>query len=619
MPRRLTFDRDRCLACRSCELACAVAHSQSGVLAEALAEQPLPRRRVTIAQAPQRGSAGDRIAGPHGLAALRCSQCDEPLCVFSCKSGALHRLPDGGAVLDEARCIGCLMCFMVCPFLTTGSRREAEGGRREAEGGRRQGPEGPSDSRTVGAPDLHSEYPVRCDVCAEREAPACVEACPTRALKAVAAVGAARSGRTEFAGRLVVVGSSAAGIAACEAAREAAPACRITVVTADVQNYSRPLLPYALAGRIERRALPWRDHGYLENNLQVDVIDRRRATRLAAEEKTIWLDDGRAVPFDALVIATGARPATMRITGCDLPGVFGLRDLEDLDDLDRLARTSRQAVVIGGGNVGLQVSEALLHRGLQVTIVARSAHLLSQMVDEQAGRRVGELFARHGARLRIGRDVAEIAGDGRVERVVLDDGEHLEADIVVVGKGIQPNIEWLAGSGVRTARGIVVDAAGCTNIEHVFAAGDCAEVQDHVTGRSTVSGIWPVAYEAGRTAGMAAVGVACTSPGLRMNASRFFEVSIISIGEVQAARVAGATEQVVACRADVYRKLVFRGDRLIGAVLFRDVSGAGLYYRLYREALDLGGASADELERCRVQWVAALAGEREWQERRLKA
>ncbi len=100
------------------------------------------------------------MGGPRRLAALRCAQCDEPLCAFSCKSGALHRLPDGAVVLDETRCIDCLMCFMVCPFLTT------------ATGG--QGP---------GVADR----PIRCDVCAERERPACADACPTRALRAVTA------------------------------------------------------------------------------------------------------------------------------------------------------------------------------------------------------------------------------------------------------------------------------------------------------------------------------------------------------------------------------------------------------------------------------------------------
>jgi nitrite reductase (NADH) large subunit len=600
MPRRLTFDRERCLACRSCELACAVVHSQSGVLVEAIAEDPLPAPRVSIA------------SGPRGVAALRCSQCDEPLCVFSCKSGALYRLADGGVEFDESRCVACLMCFAVCPFIgTTGSRRKAEGGRREAEGGRREA----------------EDRPIRCDVCAERETPACVAACPTKALGTARRDLRAQS-PTAFTGRLVVVGSSAAGIAACEAARELAPDCSITMITADARHYSRPLLPYVLAGRIDRDALAWRAQDYLDK-LRVDVIDQRRATRLSPEQKTVWLDDGRHVPFDALVVATGARATSLDVPGWDLPGVYPLRDLADLEDLDLLASSSArlkprpteaspipdprslqrqlQAVVVGGGNVGLQVCEALARRGVDVTVVVRSSHLLSQMLDEEAGRRAGALFARHGVALRTGRDVVEIAGDGRVERVRLDEGECIEADLVVVGKGIHPNVEWLQSSGIRIGRGVVVDRCGRTNLAGVFAAGDCAETDDPITGQATVSGIWPVAYEMGRTAGSAAVGGDRQSPGaLHMNSVRFFDTAIISIGEARTGRVAGATKHVLAARDDVYRKLVMKDDRVIGAILYGDVAGAGLYYRLYRDGVELGGLRAEDLELRRAEWTAAL-------------
>jgi nitrite reductase (NADH) large subunit len=585
MPRRLTFDRDRCLACRSCELACAVVHSSSGGLVEAITEDPPPQRRVTIA------------AGPRGVAALRCSQCDEPVCVFSCKSGALFRLADGGVEFDESRCVDCLMCLMVCPFVTSRNQRS-------------------------GAAD--SSHPVRCDVCARRDTPACVVACPTKALAVAAAAVAAgvstAAPAPHFTGHLVVVGSSAAGIAACEAARELAPDCRITMITADEQHHLRPLLPYVLAERVGRGALTLRTHQHLES-LRVDVIDQTRATRLAAGDRRVWIDEGRAIAFDALVIATGARATTLRVPGCDLVGVYQLRDQPDLDAIElRLREASSttpapgspqrqlRAVVVGGGNVGVQACEALVRRGAAVTLVVRSPHVLSQMLDEEAGRRADALVVRHDISLRTGRDVVEIAGDGRVERVRLDDGEWIGAELVVVGKGIQPNVEWLQSSGVRVGRGIVVDRSGRTSLPGVFAAGDCAEVDDPLTGQCAVSGIWPIAYEMGRAAGSAAVGADRQSPGaLRMNSSRLFDTPVIAIGEVRAERVARASEHVVAVSDEVYRKLVMRDDRLIGALLVGDVSGAGLFYRLYRDGLELGGMQAQDLERRRSEWTAGLA------------
>jgi nitrite reductase (NADH) large subunit len=543
--RRLSFERSRCLACRSCEIACAVAHSAAGTLAGAIDETPVPRRRVTVA------------AGEGGVEAWRCEQCAEPLCVYACKSGALRRDPATGmAAFDEARCVACAMCLMVCPH---GVRLEAE----------------------------HDRV-VRCDVCEGRDVPACVAACPTRAL-GVTTEEPARP-RSDFAGRLVVVGSSAAGVAACEAARELAPACRITMITADEAELSRPLLAYALAGRVGRDALGWRAADHLERDLGVEVI-RGRARELRASSRALVLEDGREVGFDALVVATGARAEGLQVPGAELPGVFRLRDPADLDGILASAAPGRRAVVLGGGNVGLQACEGLLGRGLEVTVVFRSAHLLSQMVDAEAGRRVAALFERHRLVLRPGRDAAAIVGPGRATAVRLDDGEVLPADLVVVGKGIRPNVEWLAGSGVRVQRGVVVDRCGRTSAPGVFAAGDCAEGPDPLTGETAVSGIWPVAQEMGRAAGATAVGLAREAAGaLRMNASRFFGHTIIAVGEVRPERLPGARAEVLAQTDSSYRKLVFRGDLLVGALLVGDVTAAGDFYRRYREAARPPGA-----------------------------
>jgi nitrite reductase (NADH) large subunit len=542
----LAFHRDHCLACRNCELACSVVHSSSGRLETAISEQVPPRRRLTMA------------AGKDGVEAHRCEQCLEPLCAFSCKSGALSRDPASGrVVLDESRCLACYMCLMVCPF---GIR-----------------------------PDPAADRVVRCDLCLDREIPACVEACPTGALGTD--IEPDRRVQSEFEGHVVVVGSSAAGIAACEAAREHAPRCSITLVTADAHpQYSRPLLAYFLAGKIQREELAWRADGYLERDLKVRVLHALRASKLKADTRTIVLDDGTELNFDRLILATGARGIALSIPGAALDGVYALRNLDDLEGIDKRIKSGKRAVVLGGGNVGLQACEALLSRGMIVTVVVSSPYLLSQMVDAEAGRRVAELFTRNGAEVRTGCDALEIVGDGGVQGVRLNNGEVVGADLVIVGKGIRPNVEWLQERGIRIGRGIEVDKCGRTSLPDVFAAGDCAETPDPLTGKLSVSGIWPVAYEMGRAAGCTAVGVEKPSGGaLRLNASRFFGESIISIGEVCPERLDGSFAQVLANRGGVYRKLVYQRGRLAGALLFGDISGAGVFYRLYREGTDLGG------------------------------
>jgi NAD(P)H-nitrite reductase large subunit len=414
-----------------------------------------------------------------------------------------------------------------------------------------------------------------------------VAACPTGALSADTPPDA--RAHSDFDGHVVVVGSSAAGIAACEAAREHAPECSITLVTADTSPYSRPLLSYALAGRLQGDQTDWRGRDYLEHELGVHVLGGRQAVRLDSALGALLLDDGEELGFERLILATGARAAAPAIPGADLKGVFVLRNVEDLDAISEYVgqalSPAKHAVVLGGGNVGLQACEAFLARGLHVTVIAASPHLLSQMVDAEAGRRLADLFRGHGVDVRTGCDAVEvIGGDGRVAAVRLNNGELLPTDLVLVAKGIVPNVEWLRESGLRIGRGISVDLSGRTNVPGIFAAGDCAEAPDPLSGGLAISGIWPVAYEMGRAAGSTAVGMERASAGaLRMNASRFFGESIVSLGEVRPERLEGAHTEIPVNRDGAYRKLVYHNGRLTGALLYGDITGAGVYYRQYRE------------------------------------
>ncbi|MGB7758772.1 MAG: FAD-dependent oxidoreductase, partial [Bryobacteraceae bacterium] len=186
--------------------------------------------------------------------------------------------------------------------------------------------------------------------------------------------------------------------------------------------------------------------------------------------------------------------------------------------------------------------------------------------------------------VRTGRDAVEAMGTTRVEAVRLDNGERLPAGLVLVAKGLVPNVEWLRDSGLRIGRGISVDLSGRSSLPGIFAAGDCAEAPDPLTGRLSIGGVWPVAYEMGRAAGSTAVGIERVSAGaLRMNASRFFGESIISVGEVRPERLEGAHAEIQVNRDGAYRKLVYHNGRLAGALLYGDITGAGSYYRQYRK------------------------------------
>jgi nitrite reductase (NADH) large subunit len=568
MTRRLVFDQDHCLACKSCELACAVVHSESQILSEAIHEFPRPQRRVRMA------------LGKDAVQALRCVQCEEPLCVMSCKSGALARsLDDGQITFDQTRCIGCWMCVMVCP---------------------------------VGvSPDHARQVAVRCDVCLTEETPACVLACPTGGLSVIEQP--QMIGSNDFDGHVVVVGSSAAGIAACEAVRREAPCALLSLVTDERDfTYSRPMLPYLLSGMVDRSDIDWREEGNLSDGLSVSIEPGMTAVQLLPNERSVLLSNGSAVTYDRLIIATGARASLPDIPGIELCGVFALRSLADVEGISDMARSARQAVILGGGNVGLQAAEALSSLGVAVTVIVRSPHLLSQMVDEAAARRVESLFMSKGITVHTGTDIAAILGEAQVTAVRLDNGEELPAGLVIIGKGIHPNVDWLDGSGLRIGRGITVDASCRTNLENVFAAGDCAEAPDPLTGEPSVSGIWPMANEMGYVAGSTAVGIARTIPGaLRMNTSTFFGVPVVSIGVAKESALPDAQACILANDENTYRKLVFHGSQLVGAVLYNNISGAGTFYRLYRERTDIDDVIVTHLkdsdaERVLLEYVEGL-------------
>ncbi|MCU0241242.1 MAG: FAD-dependent oxidoreductase, partial [Vicinamibacteria bacterium] len=297
------------------------------------------------------------------------------------------------------------------------------------------------------------------------------------------------------------------------------------------------------------------------------------------------------------ILATGARAARLGIPGESLAGVFALRNLEDARAIDQAIGTSRRAIVLGGGNVGLQAAEALLARGVHVTVLVGSAHLLSQMADAEIGRRVARRFAEAGAEVRLSARVRAIQGTDRVAGVTLEDGTSLSAACVIVAKGIEPDVAWLKGSGLILGRGVQVDNACRSNLADIYAAGDCAEAQDPHTGRPSVSGIWPLAQEMGRAAGINAAGGEQRIRGaLRMNAARFFGVPIITIGDITTERVEAAQSRVLVQSAASYRRLILHAGRLMSAQLYGDVSGAGLLYRLYREGVDLAGFLREDFD-----------------------
>ncbi len=281
---------------------------------------------------------------------------------------------------------------------------------------------------------------------------------------------------------IVVVGASLAGLRAVEALRREGYDDRLVVIGAEPHlPYDRPPLSKEfLAGEWEPEQLTLRRQPY--DDLDVDWRLGRRATALDLGARELELHDGERVPFDGLVIATGATPRTLAGTP-PLAGVFTLRTLDDALAIRELLEGRPRVVVIGAGFIGSEVAATCKsRRGIDdVTVLEMLPQPLVRGVGPVIGEVMGELHRDHGVDLRCGVTVAGIEGDGRVERVRLGDGTALEADLVVVGVGVAPETAWLEGSGLTIDNGVVCDET-CLAAPGVVAAGDVARWRNPLFG-----------------------------------------------------------------------------------------------------------------------------------------
>jgi len=379
--------------------------------------------------------------------------------------------------------------------------------------------------------------------------------------------------------RYVIVGAGAAGMAAALTLRRMDAAAQIAVVSGEsVEPYARCLLPEVLAGTRTPSSLTlWPDA--LLRREGVTLFSCARAVELRPQERKIVLTGGQEVSYDRLLVATGAKPARPRWG--EAPGVFTLRTMADALALQTAAGRVREAVVAGGGLVGLKAALALKKAGVaRVTVVVKSRRLLSRQLDDQAAAMVQAELTAMGVEFVLGAEVASVVAGpgGGPAGVVLDDARTLAAGLVVAAKGVRPDTELVAAAGGAVGKGIQVDDCLGTSIPGVWAAGDCIEVTDRWTGEKVGAGLWPLACEQGRLAAASLAGrkVAYPAPLTRMNSARFGRVDVISVGSLDGPQALSSFNR------GTYRRLVFDGDRLASYILAGRVEGAGIYTALVR-------------------------------------
>jgi len=398
----------------------------------------------------------------------------------------------------------------------------------------------------------------------------------------------------------IVIGNSAAGLFAVEEIRKHDTQSEIIVLTAEQEpSYSRCLTTYFLAGDIPSSRLYLREEGFAER-LNLTVVYGVEINRIDPERQRVQSTDGREWAYSKLLLAMGASATKLTIPGGNLPEVFTLRTMQDALGINAvLEQGAQKAVIIGGGLVSLKSAYALRKRGLEVTVLISSGQLLSQMLNKGAGDLIQKRLSAHGVKFLLHTTATEITGTDHIQGVLIENLIELEADLVIVGKGVRPNIGNLNDFGFKLGYGVQVDSSLATNIPHIYAAGDIAETWDLVRQKFTVNATWPNATTQGRIAGANMCGGREVYPGsLGLNSVDFFGLSAMSAGITKLPDSKGLGDgdwnqeesQKMAEDLPIYRSLIWQGDVLKGFVLVGDTSQCGVLTGLVKSGRVLSQA-----------------------------
>lgn len=278
---------------------------------------------------------------------------------------------------------------------------------------------------------------------------------------------------------VVIVGGGQAAAQACASLRLFGFSGSITLIGEEAAlPYQRPPLSKAyMKGELAEERLYFKPAAWYEDQ-NIDTVLSVRATQIDRSAQTVALEHGGSVAYDALIIATGSRPRALPVEGADLDGVFDLRDLADVERIRPRMIAGSKLVIVGAGYIGLEAAAVARQMGLDVTVLEMEERVLARVTSPIMSKFFDEEHTRQGAEIRTGARLASLQGaDGKVTNATLADGTELDADIVLVGIGILPNVELAQEAGIACSNGILTDRDARTNDPRVFAAGDCAARQ----------------------------------------------------------------------------------------------------------------------------------------------
>ena len=366
--------------------------------------------------------------------------------------------------------------------------------------------------------------------------------------------------------RFLIIGGGAAGYNAAKAIRERNKTCNIVILSQeDELPYNRPMLTKSLLSDFDCAKIAISPRDWYEKE-GITLLTGVAAASVNPALKQVKTGDGAVLAYDKLIYAAGASCFRPPIPGMEFDNVIAIRSAKDAVRIIRLLPRVKQAVVIGGGVLGIEAAWELRRAGASVTVVETMPRIMSRQLDEGAARMLSMKMEEKGMQLRTGAGVCAIEGGEAAERVVLKSGEVLKADLVIVSTGVVPNVELLFAAGAKKGRAVIVDRHMRTSLADVYACGDCAEC-DGVN-----FALWAQAVDEGYVAGANAAGENLEYRGipgaLTLNA---LDTTLYAVGE-HGASAAYRAEEVRDDAKGVYEKLFYRGERLAGFILIGEMS-----------------------------------------------
>jgi len=393
--------------------------------------------------------------------------------------------------------------------------------------------------------------------------------------------------------KYVIIGGSAGGIGAVEAIREVDPVGTLTVISEEtVPQYSRPMISEYVSREATLETMKYRgDQFWNKNNAQ--ALTGRTAIKIDFTKKQVELEGGTKIDYEKLLIATGGRPFVPRMEGGEKDGVFTFTELSSAKGLESKLEQCKSAVVIGGGLIGVSAAEALVKRGITVTLVELKEHILNLILDEKASEIAEKVLSEAGVTVITGQTVQRVLGkqdnEDAVGGVIMTDGTEIPCDLVVVAIGVIPRTELVKETDVKVNRGIVVDRFMRTNILDVYACGDVAEAHDFLLNGNRLLPLWPLAHMGGRVAGYNMAGKKAEyAGGTVMSSLKYFDLPVIAVGNTNPEN-SGSYEVLVERQPEkiVYKKILLKDDLIVGFIFLGDIEKAGILFRLLKNHVNV--------------------------------